>query len=90
MFGHELSGRDLILLGGGLFLLGKATFEIHHKLEGDDHHGDEHHAGTSFAKVILQILLLDLVFSLDSVITAVGMAEHVGVMIAAVVPLQSA
>ncbi len=85
VFGHELSGRDLILLGGGLFLLGKATFEIHHKLEGDDHHGDEARAGTSFTKVILQILLLDLVFSLDSVITAVGMADHVGVMIAAVV-----
>ena len=85
VFGHELSGRDLILLGGGLFLLGKATFEIHHKLEGDDHHGDEARVGTSFAKVIMQILLLDLVFSLDSVITAVGMADHVGVMIAAVV-----
>ena len=85
VFGHELSGRDLILLGGGLFLLGKATFEIHHKLEGDDHHGDEGRARTSFAKVIIQILVLDLVFSLDSVITAVGMADRVGVMIAAVV-----
>ena len=85
VFGHELSGRDLILLGGGLFLLGKSTFEIHHKLEGDDHHGDEGKASTSFAKVIIQILVLDLVFSLDSVITAVGMADRVGVMIAAVV-----
>ena len=85
VFGHELSGRDLILLGGGLFLLGKSTFEIHHKLEGGDHHGDEGRAGTTFAKVIIQILLLDLVFSLDSVITAVGMTDRVGVMIAAVV-----
>ena len=85
VFGHELSGRDLILLGGGLFLLGKSTFEIHHKLEGDDHHETEGRAGTSFARVIVQILLLDLVFSLDSVITAVGMADRVGVMIAAVV-----
>ena len=85
VFGHELSGRDLILLGGGLFLLGKSTFEIHHKLEGDDHHEAEGRAGTSFAQVIVQILLLDLVFSLDSVITAVGMADRVGVMIAAVV-----
>ena len=85
VFGHELSGRDLILLGGGLFLLGKSTFEIHHKLEGDEHHDDDGRAGVSFAKVIFQILLLDLVFSLDSVITAVGMADRVGVMIAAVV-----
>ncbi len=85
VFGHELSGRDLILFGGGLFLLGKSTFEIHHKLEGDDAHGASGGAAGSFAKVIVQILLLDLVFSLDSVITAVGMAEQVGVMIAAVV-----
>ena len=85
VFGHELSGRDLILLGGGLFLLGKATFEIHHKLEGDDHDDAGDRAGATFAKVITQILLLDLVFSLDSVITAVGMADRVGVMIAAVV-----
>ena len=85
VFGHELSGRDLILLGGGLFLLGKSTFEIHHKLEGDDDHGPEASAAGSFARVIVQILLLDLVFSLDSVITAVGMADRVGVMIAAVV-----
>ena len=85
VFGHELSGRDLILLGGGLFLLGKSTFEIHHKLEGDDHDDSEGRTGATFARVIIQILLLDLVFSLDSVITAVGMADHVGVMIAAVV-----
>ncbi|MCY3585541.1 MAG: TerC family protein [Acidimicrobiales bacterium] len=85
VFGHELSGRDLILLGGGLFLLGKATFEIHHKLEGDDHDDAGDRAGATFTRVIIQILLLDLVFSLDSVITAVGMADRVGVMIAAVV-----
>ncbi|WP_420445924.1 TerC family protein [Candidatus Poriferisodalis sp.] len=85
VFGHELSGRDLILLGGGLFLLGKSTFEIHHKLEGDNGHGPEGSAAASFARVIVQILLLDLVFSLDSVITAVGMSDRVGVMIAAVV-----
>ena len=85
VFGHELSGRDLILLGGGLFLLGKSTFEIHHKLEGDNHDDSEGRTGATFARVIIQILLLDLVFSLDSVITAVGMADRVGVMIAAVV-----
>ncbi|RMH19261.1 MAG: TerC family protein [Gemmatimonadetes bacterium] len=82
---HGVSGRDLILIGGGLFLLTKSTREIHHKLEGDD----EHHAGrravATFAGVLVQIGLLDLVFSLDSVITAVGMADHLGVMIAAVV-----
>jgi predicted tellurium resistance membrane protein TerC len=80
----EISGRDLILIGGGLFLLAKATFEIHEKLEGEEAHGPS--TGTAgFASVIAQILLLDLVFSLDSVITAVGMADEIGVMIAAVV-----
>ena len=83
--GMEFSGRDLILIGGGLFLLGKATFEIHDRLEGDEH-GAGGTAGTaSFASVIAQILALDIVFSLDSVITAVGMAEDLWVMIAAVV-----
>lgn len=82
--GQEISGRDLILILGGLFLLGKATFEIHEKLEGDDPHGKDV-VVTSFASVIVQIVILDAVFSLDSVITAVGMAEEVGVMIAAVV-----
>ena len=88
VFSHELSGRDLILLCGGLFLLGKATIEIHHKLEGDqdDHTGGQSKGeATSFAKVIVQILLLDLVFSLDSVITAVGMADHIGVMVTAII-----
>lgn len=81
---HEFSGRDLILLGGGLFLLAKATWEIHEKLEGEEGHS-EARVAPSFAGVIAQILVLDIVFSLDSVITAVGMAEDVGVMIAAVI-----
>jgi predicted tellurium resistance membrane protein TerC len=83
--GHDFSGRDLILLAGGLFLIYKATTEIHSKLEGDDEHGAAGGATASFTSVIIQILLLDIVFSLDSVITAVGMAEDIEVMIAAVV-----
>ena len=82
--GQEISGRDLILLAGGLFLLGKATYEIHDKLEGSSGHSSRRVAA-SFASVIVQIMLLDIVFSLDSVITAVGMVDQVGVMIAAVV-----
>jgi predicted tellurium resistance membrane protein TerC len=82
--GQEISGRDLILLAGGLFLLYKATQEIHSKLEGEHGHGDTR-AGATFGSVIVQILLLDVVFSLDSVITAVGMADDLGVMISAVV-----
>jgi predicted tellurium resistance membrane protein TerC len=84
VFGQEISGRDLILFGGGLFLLAKATYEIHDKLEGEDGEKSKRVAA-SFAAVIFQIMLLDVVFSLDSVITAVGMVEEVGVMIAAVV-----
>jgi predicted tellurium resistance membrane protein TerC len=84
MFGQEISGRDLILLGGGLFLLGKATYEIHDKLEGEEGHA-EARVAASFTSVIVQILLLDLVFSLDSVITAIGMADELAVMITAVV-----
>jgi predicted tellurium resistance membrane protein TerC len=84
VFDRDISGRDLILLGGGLFLLYKATTEIHEKLEGAEHHGTTR-AAASFASVIIQILLLDIVFSLDSVITAVGMADDLGVMIAAVI-----
>ena len=79
-----ISGRDLILIGGGLFLLAKATIEIHDKLEGEEGHGSAKIA-PSFAAVIAQIMLLDIVFSLDSVITAVGMADDVSVMIAAVI-----
>jgi predicted tellurium resistance membrane protein TerC len=84
MLGYEISGRDLILLVGGLFLIGKSTLEIHEKLEGVEGHGSAKVA-KSFASVIIQILLLDIVFSLDSVITAVGMAEDVAVMILAVI-----
>ena len=84
LMGHEVTGRDLILIVGGLFLIAKSTHEIHLKLEGDEEHGQGRRAA-SFASVIFQILLLDIVFSLDSVITAVGMAEHLAVMIAAVV-----
>jgi predicted tellurium resistance membrane protein TerC len=82
--GFALSGRDLILLLGGLFLLAKSTYEIHDKLEGDEGHSSARVAA-SFAGVLVQIVLLDIVFSLDSVITAVGMANDLAVMIAAVV-----
>jgi predicted tellurium resistance membrane protein TerC len=81
---QEFSGRDLILLGGGLFLLFKATHEIHDKLEGEEGHVNARVKPT-LAAVITQIMLLDIVFSLDSVITAVGMAEDLSVMVAAVV-----
>lgn len=80
----SISGRDLILIIGGLFLIYKSTTEIHEKLEGDEHESNNPKVHT-FTGIIIQILLLDLVFSLDSVITAVGMANNVGVMIAAVV-----
>jgi predicted tellurium resistance membrane protein TerC len=82
--GHPISGRDLILIGGGLFLLGKSTVEIHERLEGEEGHGSNRVAAT-FASVIVQIMLLDIVFSLDSVITAVGMVDELWVMIAAVI-----
>jgi predicted tellurium resistance membrane protein TerC len=84
LFGHDFSWRDLVLIGGGLFLLVKATREIHASVE-----GDEEEAGrtvyAAFGMTVAQIALIDLVFSVDSIITAIGMAEHVGVMIAAVV-----
>ena len=83
-FGREISGRDLILILGGLFLLGKATFEIHENLEGPQGHASARVKST-FTSVIIQTLILDMVFSLDSVITAVGMVEQVEIMIAAVV-----
>jgi len=82
--GQEISGRDLILIAGGLFLIAKATHEIHDKLEGEEGHASAK-VVASFGAVIVQILLLDIVFSLDSVITAVGMAEDVVVMVLAVV-----
>ena len=83
-FGHEVSGKDLILLGGGLFLVYKAVMELHEKLEGDEHE-QQTGAKASFASVIATILVLDVVFSLDSVITAIGMADTIGVMVAAIV-----
>ena len=84
VFSQDISGHDLIMLGGGLFLLGKATVEIHDRLEGEEGQGAARVA-PSFAAVIVQIMLLDIVFSLDSVITAVGMAEDLSIMITAVV-----
>lgn len=84
LLSYEFSGRDLILLFGGLFLVGKATYEIHDKLEG----AEEHETGVgkaSFTSVIVQIMVIDMVFSLDSVITAVGMADEIIIMIIAVV-----
>jgi len=83
-FGRPISGRDLILIGGGLFLLAKSTIEIHDGLEGEEGHGSTRVA-PSFSAAIVQIMLLDIVFSLDSVITAVGMADELAVMVAAVV-----
>ena len=85
ILGHAFSGRDLILLVGGLFLIGKRVVEVHEKLEGEDGHATSAKGRAGFTSVIVQILLLDVVFSLDSVITAIGMADNVGVMIAAVV-----
>ncbi len=83
VFGRGFSGKDIILLLGGLFLIYKATKEIHHKLEGEDEHVEERVAPT-FAAVIGQVMLLDLVFSIDSVITAVGMTDVVPVMVIAI------
>jgi predicted tellurium resistance membrane protein TerC len=84
LWGNEISGRDLILILGGLFLLYKSTHEIHARIEGEDEHATGKRA-VSFSSVLIQIGLLDIVFSLDSVITAVGMVDQVSVMIAAVV-----
>lgn len=84
VWGYEISGRDLILLGGGLFLIAKATREIHHNLEGAEGSAVAK-SHPSFASVLVQIMMLDIVFSLDSVITAVGMVDQLSVMIIAVV-----
>jgi len=85
LFGHAFSGRDLILLAGGLFLIGKSTYEIHHNLEDKAKSHSTGRTAASFSGVIFQVMLIDIVFSLDSVITAVGMARHVVIMIVAVV-----
>ena len=84
VLGTGLSGRDLILIAGGLFLMAKSVLEIHSSLEGQEHHASASTAGT-FGSMIAQIAIVDMVFSLDSVITAVGMVDHVEVMIAAVI-----
>ena len=84
ILGRPVSGRDLILVGGGLFLLAKATIEIHERLEGEEGHSSAR-VRPSFAAVIIQIVVLDVVFSLDSVITAVGMADEITIMITAVI-----
>ncbi len=84
LFDYGFSGRDLILVGGGLFLIWKSTGEVHQLLEGEEG-SESHKVASSFAGVIAQIMVIDLVFSLDSIITAVGMVSQVGVMIAAVV-----
>ncbi len=83
----EISGRDLILIAGGLFLLGKSTLEIHSNLEGEETHAqaEKHRKRVTFSGVIVQIMLLDIVFSIDSVITAIGLAKQLAVMIAAIV-----
>ena len=83
VFGHGISGRDIILIAGGLFLIGKATYEIHGKLEGEDHHAGAAAVASSMAKIVAQIMVIDIVFSLDSVITAVGMVDHVSIMVVA-------
>ena len=85
ILGRPISGRDLIMLGGGLFLIAKATWEIHDKLEGSAHGEGGSRPAASFGAVLVQVLLLDVVFSLDSVITAVGMARAIWVMVTAVV-----
>ncbi len=83
ILGQDITGRDLILLGGGLFLIAKSTYEIHERLEGES--GESRKAAASFASVIAQVMVLDLVFSLDSVITAIGMANDLTVMVTAVI-----
>jgi predicted tellurium resistance membrane protein TerC len=85
VLGNEISGRDIILIVGGLFLIGKAVFELHHKLEGHEVTTGPKKAVATMGGVLVQILLIDIVFSLDSVITAVGMVDVIGVMVAAMI-----
>jgi predicted tellurium resistance membrane protein TerC len=85
VLGRDFSGRHLILLGGGLFLIGKATHEIHTKLEGADDESPRTSSASAFGLILLQIMVLDLVFSLDSVITAVGMVDEISVMVVAMI-----
>ncbi|MFA7505811.1 MAG: TerC family protein [Burkholderiaceae bacterium] len=85
LFGQPISGRDLILVGGGLFLLWKAVHEIHHSLEVPDADESKAPAVATFGAIMVQIALIDIVFSLDSVITAVGLVEHVSIMVIAIV-----
>ncbi|MBK8016578.1 MAG: TerC family protein [Betaproteobacteria bacterium] len=85
VLGQEISGRDLILIGGGLFLLWKSVHEIHNSLEGEEHHDAPARIAASFGGVLAQIAVIDIVFSLDSVITAVGMVDEMAVMVLAIV-----
>jgi predicted tellurium resistance membrane protein TerC len=85
VFDNSISWRDLILIGGGLFLIAKATHEIHAEVEADDGEGKKESGGNAFFWVIVQIIVIDIVFSLDSIITAIGMAQDLEIMIAAVV-----
>ncbi len=87
IFVKEISGRDIILMLGGLFLLGKSTLEIHGNLEGDDIHSSQNtqQKSATFFSVVIQMMVLDIIFSLDSVITAIGLAKHLAVMVAAIV-----
>ena len=85
VFGHPVSWRDIILIGGGMFLIAKATHEIHAEVEAGEGETDERSAASAFFWVIIQIIVVDLVFSLDSIITAIGMAQDLEIMVAAVV-----
>lgn len=84
LIGHEMTGKDLVLLFGGLFLMAKATYEIHHKVELAHHESSQPRGAPSLGLMLLQVVLIDIVFSLDSVITAVGMSQNIPVMIAAI------
>lgn len=85
VLGHSVSGRDLILAVGGLFLIAKSTSEIHHKMEGDEHHEVSNKPVKSVFNVILQIIAMDIIFSFDSILTAVGLTQQITIMIIAVV-----